>query len=64
LAIPGRFLEPGTSYTAAVYGDAHPEGGNPAQVKAERIPVDAITVLTADMAANGGHAIRIVPTGK
>jgi hypothetical protein len=30
-------------------------------VKVEAIPVDARTVIRADLAANGGHAMRIAP---
>jgi len=61
LSIPLSFLEPATKYRAEIYGDGSPEGDASTKVSIRRLPVDSTTVLTADMAANGGQAIRIVP---
>jgi len=61
LEIPLAFLEPGVKYTASIYSDGSPEGGNPTHVQVRRVPVDSTTVLSAQMASNGGQAIRIVP---
>lgn len=61
LKIPLAFLEPGQSYTAEIYSDKAPDGSDRRGVTAARRPVDAATVLEADMAANGGQAIRLVP---
>jgi alpha-glucosidase len=61
LEIPLPFLEPGRRYVAEVFSDARPDGGDHTGVKLEAIPVDAGTVIRADLAANGGHAMRISP---
>jgi alpha-glucosidase len=61
LEIPLSFLERGRRYTATIYSDASPDGGDRSGVKVESIPVDAGTVIRADLAANGGHAMRITP---
>ena len=61
LEIPLRFLEPGRSYLAEIYSDGSPEGGAPREVGIRHLAVDSSTVLTAEMAPNGGQAIRIVP---
>jgi alpha-glucosidase len=60
LEVPLAFLPVGRAYTAHVYADARPEGGDRA-VRIETQPVTADTVLTADLAANGGQAIWIEP---
>ncbi|MBN2473821.1 MAG: glycoside hydrolase family 97 N-terminal domain-containing protein [Pirellulales bacterium] len=61
LEIPLVFLEPGKVYTAEIHGDESPEGNAPTKVHTRRVAVDSTTVFSADMAANGGEAIRIVP---
>ena len=61
LEIPLAFLDPGRQYVAFVYSDGSPEGEDPRSVSIRRVPVDSAAVLRADMASNGGHAIRIVP---
>ena len=61
LDIPLRFLVPGQKYTASIYGDAQPEGGASRRVAIEERAVDAQTVLRADLADNGGQALRIRP---
>jgi len=33
-------------------------------VKVETLSVDSFTILKADIPANGGHAVRIVPVAK
>ncbi len=60
LEVPLAFLPVGRAYTAHVYADARPEGGDRA-VRIETRRVTAETVLTADLAANGGQAIWIEP---
>ncbi len=60
LEIPLGFLEPGREYDAWVYDDGSPEGGGPRKVGIRELRVDSTTVLSADMAANGGQAVRIV----
>jgi len=61
LAIPLDFLEPGRTYQAEVYADAAPQGGDRTGVTIHKLRVDAATLLDANLAANGGHAIRITP---
>lgn len=61
LDLPLSFLKPGTRYTAWIYSDAQPDGAAPREVKIEQRAVDAGTVLHADLADNGGLAIRIIP---
>jgi alpha-glucosidase len=61
LEIPLSFLERGRRYVATIYSDASPDGGDRTGVKVEAIPVDAGTLIRADLAANGGHAMRITP---
>ena len=61
LQIPLAFLEPNRKYTARIHSDASPAGENPTGVSIREETVDATTVLRAQMAANGGQAIRIVP---
>ncbi|NQT37392.1 MAG: glycoside hydrolase family 97 C-terminal domain-containing protein, partial [Planctomycetes bacterium] len=59
--IPLDFLEPGVPYDAYIYSDGAPGGDAPFAVKCEQRTVDSTVALEADMAANGGQAIRIVP---
>ena len=62
LDVPLSFLKPGQAYTAWVYRDAQPDGSAPREVAIKQAAVDATTILHADLAANGGQAVRIVPT--
>ena len=64
LDVPLTFLQPGVKYSATVYGDAAPDGSDSKKVAICRTAVDSTTVLKADMAANGGQAVRIVPQDK
>jgi alpha-glucosidase len=61
LDIPLAFLEPAIQYTAWIHSDARPEGDAPKQVRNETKIVTPASVLSADMAANGGQAVRLVP---
>ncbi|MHC4405105.1 MAG: glycoside hydrolase family 97 protein [Planctomycetota bacterium] len=61
LEIPLTFLDPRRKYAAWVHSDGSPGGGNPRHVATRQVPVDSGTILTVDMAANGGQVIRIVP---
>jgi len=60
LKIPLTFLEPGKRYTAEIYSDKAPDGSDRRGVTCTKRDVDATTVLEADLAANGGQAIRLV----
>jgi alpha-glucosidase len=64
MEIPLKFLDAGKKYTATVYSDRNPDDTSAKAVTIETMPVDFSTVLKADLAANGGEAIRIVPTGR
>jgi len=74
--IPLTFLKPNTNYKATIYSDdpsvlnvtIHPESkgkgmGNPESKKLviTTIDVTSESVISANMANNGGHAIHIVP---
>ena len=61
LEIPLTFLEPGRKYTATVYEDSSPDGSNRTGVRIRQLQVDSKSVITADMASNGGQAIQIKP---
>jgi alpha-glucosidase len=61
LEIPLSFLTPGRKYTAMICGDARPDGSAPAEVSVQSQTVDSTTVVRADLAANGGQALRLVP---
>jgi alpha-glucosidase len=61
LKIPLTFLEPGRKYTATVYEDSSPDGSNRTGVRIRQLQVDSKSVITADMASNGGQAIQIKP---
>jgi alpha-glucosidase len=63
MEIPLKFLDAGVKYTATVYSDRNPDDASDKAVKIETMGVDSATVLKADIAANGGEAIRIVPAG-
>ncbi len=62
LKIPLSFLTSSKPYTAQIHSDASPSGNNPTAVKIRESPVDSTTLIHANMASNGGHAIRIVPS--
>jgi alpha-glucosidase len=59
--IPLNFLEPGRKYTATIYSDESPDDPASKAVKIETRPVDSKVVVQANIAPNGGHAMRIVP---
>lgn len=61
LEIPLDFLARNARYTAHIYQDDESVDTR-THVRIERRPVDADTVLTVSLSANGGQAIRIVPT--
>jgi alpha-glucosidase len=61
LALPLTFLTPGKTYTAQIYSDAAPDGSDRTKVACATREVTAADTLSADMAANGGHAVRLVP---
>ncbi len=61
LKIPLNFLPPDSKFTAEVHGDADPTGADSKKVKIDVATVDSSTILTADLAHNGGQAIRLVP---
>jgi alpha-glucosidase len=61
LEVPLSFLVPGRRYKMSAFGDGSPQGNAPTHVKIRHTGVDSTTVLTADVAPNGGQAIRIVP---
>ena len=60
LNIPLNFLTPGQTYTAFIYKDTDPSTTEIKQVSYQEITVTSDSVITADMASNGGHAMRIV----
>ncbi len=62
--VPLSFLEPGRRYTATIYSDQNPDNPDSKDVKIETRSVESTTVLKADMPANGGQAVRIVPGGE
>lgn len=61
LPVELSFLRADRKYMAQIYTDAGPDGGARTSVGMRRQMVDSKTTITADMAANGGHAMRIVP---
>ncbi len=61
MEIPLSFLKPGRSYEATVYSDRNPLDPASKEVKVETVAVDSTTILKADIPANGGQAVRIVP---
>ena len=60
LEIPLPFLQWGRKYTAHIYSDGKPDGSDRMNVSIKTMTVDPKTVITAEMAHNGGQAIRIV----
>ncbi|NLX94871.1 MAG: glycoside hydrolase family 97 protein [Rhodopirellula sp.] len=61
LPLPLLFLEPGCRYTVDIYTD-DPSVATRTQVRIQRRPVEAKTVLEVTMSPQGGQAIRIAPT--
>ncbi|WP_201767201.1 glycoside hydrolase family 97 protein [Rhodopirellula sallentina] len=61
LEIPLSFLESGTQYTVSIHADGHPDGTNKTKVSNSSRTVSRNTILTAEMAANGGHAVVLTP---
>lgn len=61
LNIPLSFLKPNMRYTVKIYADAAPDGSNRTGVTCSTKEVTSTDVITADMAANGGHAIELIP---
>ncbi len=61
LVIPLSFLQPGINYTANIKSDAHPDGSDPKKVVSNQQTVTSKSVLTAEMAHNGGQAIILTP---
>ncbi len=61
LTIPLRFLTPGRAYTAQIYCDGAPDGSDRTKVTCVTREVTSADTITADLAENGGHAIRLVP---
>ncbi len=57
LQIPLTFLAPGKKFTAEIYSDNPDTKG----IQIEKRTVDAKTLLYADIVANGGQAIRLIP---
>ncbi|GAA2801677.1 glycoside hydrolase family 97 protein [Saccharopolyspora taberi] len=66
LPVPLQFLDPGTTYTATVYGDAPGTDleNNPDQVEIKRVLVKSTDSLIARMAASGGQAVKLEPASK
>ena len=62
LEIPLTFLKPGVIYTASIHSDANPEGNAPRKVKNDTRTVTCESVLSADMASNGGQALVLTPS--
>jgi len=61
LNIPLTFLTPGRPYTAQLYSDGAPDGSDRTKVTCATREVSAVDTIAADMAENGGHAIRLIP---
>lgn len=61
LEIPLSFLKWDKKYTAHIYYDAKPDGSDRKKISIKIMTVDSKTVIPAEMAHNGGQAIRIVP---
>ncbi|MCM2375279.1 glycoside hydrolase family 97 protein [Aporhodopirellula aestuarii] len=61
LEIPLDFLDPGITYEALICSDQAPDGSASTKVNVTRTEVTSESVLTADMASNGGQAIVLTP---
>ena len=57
LEIKLDFLEPGVKYTARIKSDEHPDGSDSTKVANTTEEVTSESIITADMAHNGGQAI-------
>ncbi|HOR97217.1 MAG TPA: serine hydrolase [Kiritimatiellia bacterium] len=64
LDLPLSFLSPNVRYTAHVYSDAAPDGSDRTRVACATRIVTSADTLTADMAENGGHAVRLTPVAE
>ena len=64
LDIPLRFLEADRQYTAHIYEDAPGDDDTRTHVAIRRRAVNRNSVLSAQMPASGGQAVRIVPAGR
>ena len=62
LTIPLTFLTPGKKYSAQIYSDGAPDGSDRTKVACATREVTSTDTIAADMADNGGHAVRLVPT--
>lgn len=61
LDIPLTFLKPGVTYAASIHSDSCPQGEAPKEVTNSSQSVTVRTVITADMADNGGQVIILTP---
>jgi len=61
LRVPLTFLDPGRRYMAQIYSDGAPDGSDRTRVACSTRVVTAADSLAADLASNGGHAVRLVP---
>jgi alpha-glucosidase len=61
LNVPLTFLLTGKRYAAQIYSDGAPDGTNRTRVTCSTREVTSADTITADMADNGGHAIRLGP---
>ncbi|MDP4623915.1 MAG: glycoside hydrolase family 97 protein [Akkermansiaceae bacterium] len=61
LEIKLDFLKPGINYTADIKSDTYPDGSDRTKVTNSSKTVTSESVLTADMAHNGGQAIILTP---
>ena len=62
--IPLDFLEPDTKFKARIYSDPSRPIGGAASVQIDEQPVDAHSTLTANLPANGGEAVLLVPVSR
>lgn len=61
MKLPLAFLEPKRRFTATIYHDEDPDDPASKAVRVDTQLVDSTTVLQAEIPANGGQAIRLVP---
>jgi alpha-glucosidase len=61
LTIPLSFLTPGKKYTAHIYGDGAPDGSDRTKVACSTRVVTGSDTISADLADNGGYAVRLEP---
>lgn len=55
------FLDPEREYVVDIYSDGGEDVATRTQVRVDRRPVTSKTRITASLAANGGHSMRICP---